>query len=283
MVRDRTAGVTTLATLDSNGKQWNCDSSSTVSISSDGRFVAFVSRDTLDVNLSASGYLMIFLRDMQKLTTVGVSVSNSGEVADDDCYGPVVSADGGFVAFGSWATNLPSDPSSLGNVFRRDVAQGFTTWCSDNTKGKAADGDSGIYDDEGHCWISISPDGDRVAYWSFANDLVAGDTNGQGDVFVYGQPLTLIADPESAPAGATMTFSAFVGKAGGTLMLVAINVDGIPMFTTVAFDVFDSNGLFTLSGVVPFGLQGHVVTLEVVGLLPSGKPGVSNPEVVTFE
>jgi hypothetical protein len=55
------------------------------------------------------------------------------------------------------------------------------------------------------------------------------------------------------------------------------------MFTQVATSSFDSSGLWTLSGIVPFGLSGHAVTLQAFGILPAGKMGASNPEFVTFQ
>jgi Tol biopolymer transport system component len=283
MVRDRTTGVTTLASVDSNGFDWGTNFDSPVSISADGRFVAFESYENLDVNLATNGVQSVFLRDMQAGTTVCVSVSSSGAAPDQECDQPAVSADGRFVAFTSWATNLGSDPSSsYANVFRRDVVNQRTDWCSANTSGAGADGDCGILDDNGDGWISISPDGRHVAYWSDADDLVANDTNGQNDLFAWGPALSLSAVPDVVKAGDTMTFDAWTGGAGALGMLAATNIDGTPTFVPVLVKTFDGGGVFGLSATVPSGLAGHQITFEAFGFLPSGRKAASNPKLVTF-
>lgn len=283
MVRDRTTGVTTLASVDSNGFDWGTNFNSTVSISGDGRFVAFESYEPLDVNLPTNGVQCVFLRDMQAGTTVCVSQSSAGVAPDYECDQPAVSADGRFVAFASWATNLGSDPSSsYANVFRRDVANQRTDWCSANTAGVGADADCGIYDDNGDAWLAISPDGGHVAWWSGADDLVAGDTNGQPDLFAWGPALSLSAVPDAVKNGDLITFDAWTGAAGGLVLLVATDIDGTPRFIPVLMSTFDGLGVFGFSAVVPFGLSGHFITFEAFGFLPNGKKAASNPKLVTF-
>jgi Tol biopolymer transport system component len=93
-----------------------------------------------------------------------------------------ISADGGRVAYLSNATNLVAgqvDGNSAGDLFLYDRASGTNTLIShaSGSATTAANQDS---------WEpALSADGNSVAYLSLATNLVAGDTNGWWDVFVY--------------------------------------------------------------------------------------------------
>jgi WD40-like Beta Propeller Repeat len=91
-----------------------------------------------------------------------------------------LSADGRFVGFVSDATDLVATDDTNGefDVFVRDLKTGTTTLVSVNRAGT----DSG--NGRSAAGFSFSADGRFVAFASEASDLVATDTNGQGDVFV---------------------------------------------------------------------------------------------------
>jgi hypothetical protein len=161
-----------------NGASW----SNTISISADGRFVAFesgdsdgatnlVSNDTNDVN-------DVFVRDRKSRTTLRVSVRSNG----DQVYGwsrdPAISADGRFVTFVSVARKLvPHDTNRRVDVFVHDLETGTTTRVSVNSEGNQGNGDS---------WKpAISADGRFVTFWSEATNLIPQDTNSVEDVFVW--------------------------------------------------------------------------------------------------
>ncbi|MGH3115296.1 MAG: TolB family protein, partial [Gaiellaceae bacterium] len=116
-----------------------------------------------------------------------VSVSSGGVQGNDastTCHGcqffasnARVSADGRYVAFESVATNLvPGDTNGARDVFVRDRTAGTTVRVSVDGGGAQANSSSRT--------PAISADGRYVAFASAANNLVAGDTNGQEDVFV---------------------------------------------------------------------------------------------------
>jgi hypothetical protein len=130
---------------------------------------------------------------------------------------------------------------------------------------------------------AMSADGRFVAFYSNASNLVPGDTNGTGDVFTHGSYLTLEADPQSPPAGATLTFDTWQGKANGLSLLAVTDVNGTPTFAPVILSSFDATGLWTLSATVPSGLSGIVVTFTAFGIVPTGKVGRSNPFDVSFQ
>jgi Tol biopolymer transport system component len=111
--------------------------------------------------------------------TALLSVASDGTHGDADSFDPALSADGSTVAFASLATNLAAAEvaARVVNVFVRDQRTGRTTRISDAPDGTAANGDSGR--------PAVSADGSVVAFESRASDLVAGDTNGASDVFVW--------------------------------------------------------------------------------------------------
>ncbi len=110
-------------------------------------------------------------------STSRVSVSDAGRQADDDSYSASISGDGRYVAFYSEATNLvANDSNAASDVFVRDRSGGRTERVSVDSAGGQANGASAR--------PSISRNGQRVAFESDAADLVAGDNNGDADVFV---------------------------------------------------------------------------------------------------
>jgi len=107
-----------------------------------------------------------------------ISLSSSGVQANDDSDSPAVSADGRFVAFSSKASNLVAkDTNGYKDVFVHDRLTGTTTRVSVASDGVQSNDDS--------LSPSISADGFLIAFSSKATNLVAGDTNGCEDVFVY--------------------------------------------------------------------------------------------------
>jgi Tol biopolymer transport system component len=89
-----------------------------------------------------------------------------------------VSADGRFVAFYSFASNLvPGDTNGHPDIFLRDRQTGTTTLVSRGYDGSPANGMS--------MDPSISADGNYVAFLSTAENIVQGDGDGSADAFVY--------------------------------------------------------------------------------------------------
>lgn len=146
-------------------------------ISADGRFVAFQSQATNLVAGDTNNSIDIFVRDRVTGTTTRVSVDSQGAQSNGTSYEPSISADGRFVAFWSFASNLvPGDTNGTWDVFVYDRQLGLTSRASVDSLGN-----------EGNAYAErpvISADGTSVAFWSGASNLVVGDTNGVADVFV---------------------------------------------------------------------------------------------------
>jgi len=108
-----------------------------------------------------------------------VSVDSNGAQANGGSYRDRISADGRYVAFVSDATNLiPDDTNNAEDVFVKDRQTGATTRVSVASQ-------TGAQANNGSGTPAISGDGRFVAFYSDASNLVSGDTNGIGDIFVH--------------------------------------------------------------------------------------------------
>lgn len=176
-VRDRVSGVTVRVSVASDGTQAN-GGSAEAAISADGRHVAFRSFATNLVAGDTNGRAEVFVHDLDSGITERVSVANTGAQSDRESDRPSISADGRYVAFESHATNLvASDTNDFNDVFVRDRVGDTTVRVNVSSAGVEGNQFSG--------YPSISADGRVVSFQSNASNLVAGDTNGLGDIFVH--------------------------------------------------------------------------------------------------
>ena len=154
-VHDRDSEITELVSVDSNGNPLSGYVGG-VAISSDGRMVLINS-------FVANAGQSTFLRD--RLT--GITERLRGPLGDDHvCYGADLSGDGYTVALGCSGFNSDTSGSGL-FIFDRE---------SDTYQRVPA---SSYYS------VALNENGRFVAFASGLSDLVPGDTNGYGDVFVY--------------------------------------------------------------------------------------------------
>lgn len=167
-------------------------------VSADGSVVAFASYSSNLVDSDTNNNYDIFVRDIKTEKVERVSVNSEEEEANSWSFLPSISANGRYVAFASFASNLvPGDTNNSNDIFIRDREEGETTrisapgnlWCyapSISADGRytafSAYGFSGnqlyIYDQEtaqstpipgtNNAWdSSISPDGRYVAYSAY--------------------------------------------------------------------------------------------------------------------
>ena len=116
--RDVSAGITSLVSENRGGTIGNGGSSES-SISSDGRFIAFLSLANNLVAGDGNSKADIFVRDTQTGLTSLVSVKADGTQGDNDCAETAMSSDGNVVTFWSTADNLVSgDSNQRVDVFR---------------------------------------------------------------------------------------------------------------------------------------------------------------------
>lgn len=174
-LRDRVAGTTERVTMAGRRVEANSESSHPA-MSPDARFIAFGSyADNLvpgDTNFTSD----VFLLDRTAGAIQRVSVSSSGAQADNASTGPSLTPDGRFVAFGSDASNLvPGEVEDFaGDVYLRDVQAGTTVGVATHATGFVRHTGAPV----------LSADGNLVAFHSWDDGIVAGDTNGSYDIFV---------------------------------------------------------------------------------------------------
>ena len=139
------------------------------SISADGRFVAFRSEATNLVAGDTNGFADVFIFDRSTATIERLNANANGLSED-----PQISADGRFVAFVSFASNLvPADSNgATADIFVYDRISATTELLTPGGNGRSVS-------------PSISADGRYVAFQSSASNLVVGDSNERTDIFVY--------------------------------------------------------------------------------------------------
>ncbi len=180
-LRDTQLATTSVVSASSTGAVAN-GACSGISMSADGRFVAFNSRAS---NLVPGDTVSwdTFVRDVTTGTTAKVTVSSQllpgsgGAFLAPFPYSPSISADGRYVAYETpYASLVPNDTNGKNSIFVHDRVD-QRTWRVDADPFGAQSNDHGVAP-----WIS--GDGRVVAFASGATDFVAGDTNAAVDVFV---------------------------------------------------------------------------------------------------
>ncbi len=194
-VHDCVTGVTTRASIDSNGAQGNGDVDlDPPAISADGRYVAFSSAATNLVAGDTNGAADVFVRDLQAGTTTRVSVNSLGAQANNSSFSVSLSGDGRFVAFSSIANNLVAgDTNGKWDIFVRDLLNSVTTSVTCDPNWVIGDGNSFT--------PSLSADGRVLAFYSDSTNLVPGDTNQNGDVFVVDRQTGLLSRASVSSSG----------------------------------------------------------------------------------
>ncbi|MGH2591221.1 MAG: TolB family protein [Actinomycetota bacterium] len=172
---------TTLVSVASDGGAANGESSFS-SLSPDGRFVAFTSLADDLVLGDTNGTRDVFVRDLQTGETTRASVASGGAESDgpSDSSAASLSADGRFVSFTSFASNLVvGDTNEVRDAFVHDRQTRETMRVSVDSGGIEANMGSRQY-------CVISADGRFVAFPSDATNLVSSDLNDAPDIFERG-------------------------------------------------------------------------------------------------
>lgn len=181
-VRDRQTNTTDL--IQSN--QESPEATADVTMSADGRFVAFLATTRLSNMRGAGG---IFLNDRLNNTITLISNNNSGGANEGASEKPALSPDGRYVAFISReAFDEPMDNSGdfLGNSVRNqsanlyvhDTQTGLSRLVNATPSGNGGDNGSVA------ARYFFNRDSTKILFNSASSDLVANDTNGVVDVFL---------------------------------------------------------------------------------------------------
>lgn len=180
LVRDMKANRTTSASrADGRYGAPASDDCHDPAISANGRYVAFASKAKNLTRIDKSGVEDVFVRDLRTGRTVLASraAGKRGAAGAGDSSNPSISADGRYVAFESYASNLgPADNSTFPDVFVRDMRSGRVFLASRGSGGVANALSSNP---------AISPDGRYVAFDSRGSNLAPTDTLHSNSVFRF--------------------------------------------------------------------------------------------------
>jgi Tol biopolymer transport system component len=208
---ERATGVVTLVSHTPAGAGTTGNGASTFpSISDDGSVVVFSSQATnlvagqSDANgnhdvfmfLRATGEVILVSHAPGSATATGNGYSTS--------HAQSLSADGRYVSFSSWATNLvtgQSDANGTEDAFLFDGVTRVVTLVSHIPSSATTTGDAHS------CCGAISSDGNWVAFRSLATNLVPGqtDVNGLGDAFLMERSTGVITLMSHTPSSPTTT------------------------------------------------------------------------------
>jgi Tol biopolymer transport system component len=213
---DRKTGKVERIDVDSNGNE--ADSGCGLAdLSADGKVAAFFSYSDNLVPSDVNGVPDVFIRDIGAGSTEIASVASDGTRGNlpSFVYRHCLSSDGTIVAFQSFSTNLDVDTNGWTDVFVHDRSNDVTKLVSVDSNGAQGNYDSGR--------PTISADGTRVTFASWADNFAAGDGNGTPDVFL-----------RDLAAGTTTLLSGAAGggaTSNGSSAEATISADG----TLVAF------------------------------------------------
>jgi Tol biopolymer transport system component len=205
------AGATSTAT---DGASWQAE------MSTDGRFVAFVSAgtDVLATPVHAPNTPDVFLLD--RVTGDVTLVSHTSGTTDQGAggYGPQIDAAGNHVVFTSAGAILdPGVSPATANVFVFERATGDITLASHGATDQTPTGSPGDPSPQGFS----TADGTSVLFTSKASDLVENDFNDSTDVFLFAMPsavadlaVTLGVSPNPVPRRHAVTYAIDVANGG---------------------------------------------------------------------
>lgn len=209
-VRQLDSGTTVLVSANATGQSGQGASASPM-VSTNGRYVAFASSAPDLVSGDTNNLSDIFRRDLVNNETRMVSVNQAGGPGNRVSFNPVISPAGDRVAFVSQATDLVAltDSNQQTDVFLRDLDVNITVAVSRNSAGTATA-------NLGSSSPVFSQNGRALVFISIGTDLVATDTNGKQDVFLW-----RLVDP--APGGAPQLPGTLPDQ---TVELVSVNSAG---------------------------------------------------------
>ncbi len=159
-----------------------------ITISDDGRYVAFPSDQSTLVAGDTNNATDIFLFDRDTDSVERVNLGSSGQqISGTSAFNLGVSGGARHVVFASDDSGVViGDTNGQEDVFVRDRQLGTTERVSVATDGTQLDVAAGLSVDGGQ---TISNDGRVVAFATSAGTLVPNDTNGSTDVFVHDRQL----------------------------------------------------------------------------------------------
>lgn len=244
-VRDTCRGAgncspqTTAVDLAADGSAPNASAGEHISLSADGRYVAFVSSAS---NLTATASFAagesgmppdshVFVRDLcvgasaaRDCTPRTTMVSVDANANPAHALSPSISGDGRFVAYVSWDRD-PSASGSAGTpqIFVRDTCAGAAAACTPHTYRLPADSTGGWV---GDAKPAISSDGRFVTFERWTRDAAASAGALRSRILMRDTCLGADAPGGCLPSTMTISISPDGGALAGASMFPSISSDG---------------------------------------------------------
>jgi Tol biopolymer transport system component len=207
-------------------------------LSSDGSYVTY-HREVFDWwfgNFDSQ----VYLRDVQGAVTSVVSVDTGGVTnANNTSSNPSISADGNWIAFQSYATNLVAGGSNgYSHIFVRDMTMALTVQVSVNDGGAEADDYS--------FGSRISADGGFVVFSTYGKNLGTSppepaDINGYEDIYIRdlaGGTTRLLSKSTGNEIGNSSSYQPGVADGGRYVVFVSYSDNLVNGDTNFSNDIF---------------------------------------------
>lgn len=259
-------------------------------LSGDGQLTVFQSDASNLVANDTNGVTDIFFLDRSTGTTLRISLDSAGTQANGSSMRPEISSDGLFIVFRSDATNLvANDTNGLTDIFVHDWTLGITTRVSVDSSGVESNGASTSCD--------ISGDGRYVVFQSAGNNLVAGDTNSEDDIFLHDRQTgitTRVSVDTSGVEGNSFSKEAVISTDGSTIAFTSLASNLVANDTNTQIDAFVHERLtgqtervsLKSGGAQAFGNSEHpglsadgsvvVFTSDSLSIVPGGRNSVED-------
>ena len=206
--RDRLTGTTEIVNTDASGA-WLPGSSVDGAMDASGERIAFVRYVGGD---DPGPRFSVYVKDMRTGAVELASGVTRTRPSNGSSQRPTISLDGTIVTFESEASDLvPGDTNGALDAFARDLVTGRTTRITTGIGGSNPDDASST---------ATASDARIAAFQSYASNIVPGDTNGVGDVFVrrtglvpaltVGDAILPVGLASPAPVAVPVTLSAKV-------------------------------------------------------------------------
>ena len=184
-------------------------------------------------------------------TTSRVSIGVTGEQANGFSWDGVPSADGRFVAFESWSTNLYPGLGGPQEILVRDQLTGDLRWPSKSLAGHST------FQWSDNC--SISADGRFVAFDSWSDQVAPGDANGVRDVLVWDRQADaaeLVSLDSSGLQGNQPSADPWISADGRYVAFISADTNLVPGDSNGFEDVFVRDRLTGMTEIISISTAG---------------------------
>jgi len=151
-------------------------------ITPDGQYITYHSYATNLHPMAGGTNADVYVYNTQSGITNLISINKNGNISGGaNDVDPAISDDGNYVVFASNSRDLtePAVNGQVWDIYLRDIQSSTTTRITVGYEGSVSDGSSSAFD------AAISSTGRYIAFASYATNLVANDTNGLIDLFLY--------------------------------------------------------------------------------------------------